>query len=65
MYNNYRNTFNNTIVKDLMKINEEVHEEKEKPEVDKRKVAELRAQAIMRGWQLNTGFIRTNNNQPY
>ena len=59
MYSNqqYGTQFNPNVLKDLKKINEKIVEENEKEKPDKEMILKLRQELLMRGMELNTGYI--------
>ena len=61
MYSNsnqqYGTQFNPNGLKDLKKINEKIVEENEKEKPDKEMILKLRQELLMRGMELNTGYI--------
>ena len=59
MYSNqqYGTQFNPNVLKDLKKINEKIVEENEKEKPDKEMILKLKQEQLMRGMELNTGYI--------
>ncbi len=61
MYSNsnqqYGTQFNPNVLKDLKKINEKIREESKKDVPDKERILKLRQEQLMRGMELNTGYI--------
>ena len=53
--------FNNKVIKDVLKFNEEIEKEKKNPNPDPQKLQDLYMKQIWRGMQINTGNIRSFN----
>lgn len=54
----FNTQFNNEVIKDVLKFNEEIEKEKENPNPDPQKLQDLYMKQIWRGMQINTGYIR-------
>lgn len=53
------------VIKDIVNLEKQINEEKEKPQIDSAKINKMRWQQFYRGLEMNSGFLRPNNKRPY
>ena len=56
-FHSYNTQFNPDVLKDLKKINDKIQEECEKETIDKEKILKLKQAQLLRGMELNTGYV--------